>query len=124
MGDFLMPQSFPAIACVLIGGPTRRIAVDGREWTFEMHPYCGPAVLGKRGEILDVQPGPRSLFWLAVWAWKDQGERIDAEGRCVWDRPAPLKVKHLKGGHYFLVIDAAEATHELDEWTCTMREVR
>jgi hypothetical protein len=47
----------------------------GRTWRFEMHPYCGPIVLGARGDPLSRQPGSRSPFWPAFEKWQQAHPR-------------------------------------------------
>lgn len=37
--------------------------VEIERWLVEVHPYCGPILVGKRGDPLKNQPGPRSRFW-------------------------------------------------------------
>lgn len=41
----------------------------GRQWTFEMHPWCGPIVLRRDGNPKARQPGSRSPFWGAFNPW-------------------------------------------------------
>lgn len=99
-----------ALACFLTGGPTYRIVVAGREWLFELHPYCGAAVISRRTWVpLAVQPR-RVLEAASLWA--QQGREVGADGLCVWRWPDPELLKHLGGRHYELVTDPAEATHE------------
>lgn len=69
------------------GGPTRVLQVNGKRFHFEMHPYCGPILIGKRGDPLANQMNNHP-FWTAVSHWAQQGQRLDAEGLCVWDHPA------------------------------------
>jgi hypothetical protein len=58
-------------ARLTLGGRDHTIAdATGREWTFEMHPYCGPIVLLKNGDPKPKQPGSRSPFWDALEAWQ------------------------------------------------------
>lgn len=49
----------------------------GRVWWFEFHSYCGPSVLGKRGDPLRNQPPENSPFWDAIEAWIQQGKRTE-----------------------------------------------
>lgn len=91
-----------AILCY--GGPDRKIADErGKVWNFEMHPYCGPMVTNKRGDPLKIQPPEKSPFWRAVSWWAQQGQKIDAEGMCVWTKPPEPKLIHLGGRHYKVV---------------------
>lgn len=89
-------------AIVMFGGLIREIVdLNGRVWRFEAHDVFGPAVVGKRGEVLSVQPGSRSPFWVAANAWYEQGQRLDTNGRCVYDPPPPEpKLLHLGGRNY------------------------
>ena len=88
--------------CVHIcgGGPMRKISVRGVVYEFEMHPYCGPHILNRRGEPLARQP---KEFLKAASLWAQQGQRIDENGLCVWDHPPEPILKHLGGRHYQLV---------------------
>lgn len=70
-----------------MGGPTRLITdANGKTWRFEDHPTFGPFVLDKRDEPTSAQPGERSPFWPAWEGWKDQGKRLQPDGKtCIWD---------------------------------------
>lgn len=57
---------------------------SGKVWIFEFHKYCGPSVLGKRGELLRRQPGERSPFWDPFQKWFDQGQRHKIENGVAW----------------------------------------
>jgi len=70
------------VAIVCVGGPDKKIRVCGQVWHFEMHRYCGPMPLNKRTGA--VREGSRA-FWKAVTHWAQQGERVDADGICVYD---------------------------------------
>ena len=91
-------------------GP-ERLLIDGKgkKWKFEDHHYCGPIVLGKNGDPLEVQPPESSPFWDSVQLWYDQGKRTrdpkTGEIWCVWDRPTMQKMRHIGGKHYELVTD-------------------
>jgi hypothetical protein len=88
---------------ISIGGPTRLI-VDGkgREWYFEDHPYCGPAVSDKKGNIKNTQPPESSPFWAAVTHWYQQGKVISDTGLCVWMTPPKPKLVRIGGKNYAL----------------------
>lgn len=95
-----------AILC--FGGPDRKIVDEtGKEWRFEMHPYCGPMPLTKTGEPMKTEPSPKSSFWRVVTWWAQQGQQIDAGGLCVWQRPRQPKMIHLGGNHYQVVTEDA-----------------
>lgn len=84
---------------ILLGGPMRKIQVDGKIYAFEMHPYCGPTVLDKHGSPLAKQP-PRFLY--AASLWTQQGQRIE-DGLCRWDHEPKLIAKHLGGRHWQVI---------------------
>ncbi len=89
------------VACLLVGGPDLHITVDGRVYCFEMHPYCGPVILGKRGDPLALQPAKKSLFWVAVDCWVEQGKQIDTVNNCVYKLEVDIPIlKHLGGKHF------------------------
>lgn len=73
-----------------------RISVDHSIIEFEMHPYCGPNILNRKGEPLKDQP---VSFLKAVSLWAQQGKRME-NGLCRWDHePKPI-LKHRGGRHY------------------------
>lgn len=85
------------LICLLTGGDLYTIVVDGKEFLFEMHSYCGPMPLRKR-DLESRTLRPRHPFWTAVSLWAAQGRRATAAGpnlpaRCVWDFPPD----HTKG---------------------------
>lgn len=86
---------------ISFAGP-ERVIVDakGRRWKFEMHPQCGPIVIGVNGDPLNAQPGPKSPIWHAVTRWAQDGHRLDDKGVCVWEEePQPI-LEHIVGKHY------------------------
>lgn len=89
--------------CILTGGPTHTITVDGKVMTFEMHHYFGPGVLKKDGDPYARQPGPRHPFWDAVTAWCKQGKRLTDDGECIWEPEKEPELEHLGGKHYRVV---------------------
>ena len=78
-------------ACVDCGGPMLKISVGGKVIEFEMHPYCGPNILNRKGEPLKHQPAD---FLMAASLWAQQGQRMEY-GLCRWDHPPKEIVKHL-----------------------------
>lgn len=72
---------------ISFAGPTRTIMIDGKAIKFEMHRYCGPSMLNKRGDPLAHQP---VWFLEAASRWCQQGEKIE-NGLCVYDPAIPLK---------------------------------
>lgn len=82
-------------------GPTRVITdAKGKRWTFEMHPYCGPAVLNRKGDPANRQPGARSPFWEATTRWAQGGQRLNDKGECVWEPEKKPILQHIVGKHY------------------------
>ena len=74
--------------------------IDGL--AFEMHSICGPALVGKRGQILSKRPTQR--FYQAVPWWREQGRRVAADGKtCIYDAPQPEQTVHIGGRHYLVV---------------------
>ena len=65
-------------------GPERYISAGSRIYKFEDHHYCGPIVLGKTGDPLQVQPPESSPFWRAVNCWYATGKRTKNVGDRVW----------------------------------------
>lgn len=104
------------IVCLLAGGDLYTIGVDGKEYLFEMHSYCGPMPLRKR-DLEGRTLGPRHPFWTAVSLWAAQGRRATGGGtgtpsRCVWDIP-PDPTKdwvHLGGKNWRLKRSGDEFT--------------
>lgn len=84
---------------ISVGGPEYDIQVDGEVYHFEMHPYCGPIRLNKRGDEHKQQP---MKFLEAASLWAQQGQRVE-NGLCRWDRePKPI-LKHLGGRNYTII---------------------
>lgn len=69
---------------VSMGGPTRVIQINGRRYTFEMHPFCGPIRLDNLGEEHPEQPDE---FLEGASYWAQQGQRME-DDLCRWDWPA------------------------------------
>lgn len=99
---------------ISLGGPVRIIAVGTKKWHFEDHPRCGPVVVDRRGDPIE-QPSGASPFWEAVSLWYAQGKRTQevSDGTwCIWDKPKPLRMRHLGGRHYQLIKDDESALKE------------
>jgi len=79
--------------------PEFDIVVRGERIRFELHWYCGPTPLTKRGGVREL--GPRHPFWLAATLWLAQGKRIGNEGLCIWEPEPEPELIHLWGKHYF-----------------------
>ena len=88
---------------ISLAGPTRTITdATGKRWTFEMHHYCSPIVLNKRGDPMERQPGEHSPFWHAVTRWAQGGYRLNGI-ECIWEEePKPI-IEHISGKHYRVV---------------------
>lgn len=84
---------------VSLGGPMRKISVNGKIIEFEMHPYCGPVILDRHGSEAKDQPVD---FLEAASLWAQQGQRMD-NGLCRWDHEAKPIKKHMGGKHYKIV---------------------
>lgn len=86
------------VICLLTGGPMHKISVCGKIYEFEMHRWCGPNILNRKGEPCKHQPPD---FLRATSLWAQQGQRIE-NGLCRWDHePKPI-VEHIVGKHYWL----------------------
>ena len=103
-------------ACIMRGGSV--YTIDGVR--FEWHPRFGPAVVGKRGQIVNTQPGPRHRFWKAVTWWAQQGHVVTADGACVYDEPTQPRYVRLVGRHYLEVPDGREPEDVRREWFAKM----
>lgn len=57
--------------------PTYRFRHGNRVREFEWHPYCGPALLNKRGDPLADQP---DWFLRIASYWNRDGRPLDADG--------------------------------------------
>lgn len=97
------PGNPMGIIHISFGGPDREIVDEtGKHWKFEMHRIFGPSVIDRHGDIKSTQPGPRASFWRVVTFWSQQGQKIGADGLCVWEKPPEPKYVHLGGRHYAL----------------------
>jgi hypothetical protein len=95
--------------CVICGSNEVEAHHASYDLPLEDHRYCGPIVINKAGDPLEVQPPEGSPFWDAVTLWYAQGKRTKdpktGEIWCVWDKPTMQKMRHLGGRHYELVTD-------------------
>jgi hypothetical protein len=74
-------------AHVSVGGPDRKINVNGTVYLFEDHPVHGPSPVTKTGRVRELSA--RSPFWEAVTRCYQEGKKIDDDdGFCEWS-PAP-----------------------------------
>ena len=68
--------------CLMLGGPTYLLPAADKVHLFEVHPYCGPTPVGKRGDPLASNPTKR--FWDAYERWDLGGRQIADDGKtCV-----------------------------------------
>lgn len=70
---------------ISVGGPTHHIRVGKKTWTFEMHRMLGPMLCNAQGDGLKREP---THVMQAITYWAQQGSRLDANGYCIWERPA------------------------------------
>lgn len=85
-----------SVAHIMEAGPTRKISVGGKIYIFEMHRYCGPVLLTKKGEPAAKQP---AKFLEAASLWAQQGQRMEGD-LCRWDWPSEPIIEHIFGRHY------------------------
>lgn len=90
-----------SLALMLVGGPMFKISVGGKIYEFEMHPYCGPTLLNRRGDPLPLDKHPKD-FLEAASLWAQQGQKTE-DGLCVYYHEPKEILKHLGGRHYLLV---------------------
>ena len=87
------------VVCLLTGGPMRTIQVDGKRYEFEMHPYCGPTLLDKRGDPIDLDKHPKRFLYAAS-QWAQQGQRIE-DGLCRWDHDPEMIIEKVGRMNFF-----------------------
>jgi hypothetical protein len=93
-------------AHVSVGGPDRKINVNGVVYLFEDHPVHGPSPVTKTGRVRELSA--RSPFWEAVTRWYQEGKKIDADGFCEWS-PAPDETAGLvRVGNNLMPVEMAE----------------
>ena len=68
---------------ISFGGPVYELHAI-KKFRFEDHPYCGPIVLGKNDDPLEVQPPTSSPFWTHVNAWYQQGKKFKTLNGVRW----------------------------------------
>lgn len=86
---------------MLVGGDMYKISVGGKVYEFEMHHYCGPTLLTRKGDPIPLDEHPRA-FLEAASLWAQQGRKVE-NGLCVWYHEPKETLKHLGGKHYLLV---------------------
>lgn len=57
------------------------------EFIFEFHPYLGPSLCRKNGELSNRVLGPKSRFWVAFEEWQKLSE--DEREKTRWQRATP-----------------------------------
>ena len=87
--------------CFVMTFEEYKIRAGGKDFRFEMHDYCGPTMIGKRGNPIAFPP-QNSPFWEALHWWLKQGKRVDAQGWCLfkWEMQPVHIIKHMGGRHY------------------------
>lgn len=95
-------------AVITVGGPTYTIAVGGKDYRFELPPYCSLCPVNDDDSEREAE-WPREV-WRAVDLWCEQGQRVE-DGKCVWNEPTPdpRPLIHLGGKHYTRDPNVAEA---------------
>lgn len=85
------------------------ITVSDRLFIFEDSDRFGPFTLDKRGNVLDRQPGEKSLFWKGYTAWRKQGRKVEADGKtCVFEPLKPTIVRRIRGNQVEVVEEGDE----------------
>jgi len=97
--------NFGGTAAILnMAGPTRIISAGGTDFLFEFHEYCGPMMVGKRGDPIRGLPGKKSPFWDALYWWLKQGQRMNGN-RCVFEwEMQPVQIMKQIGPQTFMVL--------------------
>ena len=90
--------------CIISLVDEYKIRAGGKEFTFDFHPFCGPTLIGKRGNQIKFPP-QNSPFWDALYWWIKQGKQVDSEGYCVfkWETKPVNILKHLGGRNYMVL---------------------
>lgn len=94
------------------------IEAGGRFWRFEDSDRFGPSIILKNGNPAAQQPGERSPFWIAHWAWMKQGRRVEDDGMtCIHD---PLKpTLYRKVGRMNIIVENGDERGGYVEETAT-----
>lgn len=95
-----MPCIILAGAIFTVGGPERKISVNGKIVPFEDHSYCGPTMLNKRGDPLDHQ-SPEFLTAASLWA--QQGRKVGPDGLCQWNHEQEPILKRINSRNAIVV---------------------
>ena len=103
---------FMRVVCILTGG--NEYTIDGIR--FEFTELFGPAVVGKMGQILAKQPGPRHRLWKVVTLWAQQGKRVTKDGECIYDVPREPQYVRLAGRQYVHVPEGRAPEDVRREW--------
>ena len=90
------------------------IEVCDKRYSFEDSDRFGPSIILKDGSIAVRQPGEKSPFWTAHFAWVKQGRKTADDGvTCVWTPLRPTTY-YLVGREMFIV-DKGDECGELQE---------
>ena len=108
MGDFGHIGTIGDGFCIDIwGAGPFSMRVGEKTWLFEDSDQFGPLFLNKNGSPRTSQNlSERSPFWRAHRIWVRQGRRLDPNGFCVWDEPAPMT--YWRVGRFAKVVESGE----------------
>lgn len=99
-----------------MGGPDRKILVNGKLVLFEMHSYFGP-ILDRHGNPKERQPFEKHPFWPAFESWFNQGQRVGEDGVCIVDPVAEKKDRYFMiGPRSGLLVPDGVPDDEIDTW--------
>lgn len=102
--------------CSFTTHPEVKILAGGRTFRFEFSKMFGPAMLGKRGDVIAGMPPLRSPFWKALECWCKQGHEIDAKGYAVYRLPERERFVKLAGRQYAPVPPGESPEKVRAEW--------
>lgn len=88
-----------------IGPPSFTLVCGTQKWLTEWHPWFGPHVVTKSGDVSKRQPDERSRFWDVAQWWHDQGGKV-VDGIGVWEEP-PKRIEYMQhiGGRTYVQAD-------------------
>lgn len=94
--------------------PVHQIMIDGKLYHFEWSAMFGPLPMTKTGRVREL--GHKHKLWTVTGLWARQGKRVGADGLCIWDPPAKIRVRHMGGRHWLVITDDNEPPHPKDKW--------
>ncbi len=95
------------VLCTFNDGVNHKIVVRGIYYYFEFSEMFGPSRTLRNGE-LSKRDMPLYVYD-AISLWCEQGNRLDDEGCCIWDKPPdPLAGAIHIGGRYWYLPAPAE----------------